>query len=188
MGEFMQYRNASIFAFAPPSVIELGTANGFDFQLLDRGGLGHAKLMDARNQLLGMIAQEPRLTRVRPNGLEDVRSTRLTSTGTRPALWACRSTRSTARFRRPSAAPTSTTSSRTAASSRSTSKTTRPTGCCPKISRNSTCATPRAKWLPFASFATGYWTYGSPKLERFNAFPSLNTWVSRPKDKVPAKR
>src|SRR5665811_104789 len=53
-------------------VIELGMAKGFDFQLLDRGGLGHADLMAARNQLLGMAAKDPVLTKVRPNGLEDV--------------------------------------------------------------------------------------------------------------------
>ena len=61
-----------VFAFAPPAVIELGTAKGFDFQLLDRGGLGHAELMAARNQLLDMAAKDPVLTKVRPNGLEDV--------------------------------------------------------------------------------------------------------------------
>ncbi len=42
MGEFSRIRNAMVFAFAPPAVIELGQAKGFDFQLLDRGGLGHA--------------------------------------------------------------------------------------------------------------------------------------------------
>ena len=72
MGAFSRFRDAMVFAFAPPAVVELGQANGFDFQLLDRGGLGHAKLMAARNQLLGLAAQDPRLTRVRPNGLGDV--------------------------------------------------------------------------------------------------------------------
>jgi HAE1 family hydrophobic/amphiphilic exporter-1 len=28
--------------------------------------------------------------------------------------------------------------------------------------------------VPFASFASGHWTSGSPKLERFNGFPSVN--------------
>ena len=59
MVKFSQIRNAMVFAFAPPAVVELGQAKGFDFQLLDRGGLGHAKLMEARNQLLGMAAQRP---------------------------------------------------------------------------------------------------------------------------------
>ncbi|MBM4044386.1 MAG: efflux RND transporter permease subunit, partial [Planctomycetes bacterium] len=72
MMAFSQIRNAMVFAFPPPSVIELGMGIGFDFQLLDRGGQGHANLMAARNQLLGMAAQESRLMRVRPNGLEDI--------------------------------------------------------------------------------------------------------------------
>jgi len=72
MGRFSKIRNAMVFAFAPPAVVELGQAKGFDLQLLDRGGLGHAQLMGARNQLLGMAAQDPSLTKVRPNGLEDV--------------------------------------------------------------------------------------------------------------------
>ena len=44
MGAFSQIRNAMVFAFPPPAVIELGKAKGFDFQLLDRGGLGHDSL------------------------------------------------------------------------------------------------------------------------------------------------
>ena len=60
-----------IFAFNLPPIPELGTASGFDMYLQDRGNLGHAKLMEARNQLLGMAAQSDLLTQVRPNGLED---------------------------------------------------------------------------------------------------------------------
>ncbi|WP_159876748.1 efflux RND transporter permease subunit [Aquitalea denitrificans] len=71
MGAFSQIRDAMIFAFAPPAVMELGNASGFDLQLQDRAGLGHDKLMAARNQLLGMAAKNPLLTGVRPNGLSD---------------------------------------------------------------------------------------------------------------------
>ena len=71
MGAFSAYREALVFAFPPPAVIELGTANGFDFMLQDRGGIGHENLMQARNQLLGMAAQNPNLVMVRPNGLDD---------------------------------------------------------------------------------------------------------------------
>jgi multidrug efflux pump len=71
MAAFSQYRDALVFAFAPPAVLELGNAAGFDFELQDRAGLGHEKLMAARNQLLGMAAQHPDLAMVRPNGLED---------------------------------------------------------------------------------------------------------------------
>ena len=65
-------RNALVFAVPPPPVVELGMSTGFDFMLQDRGGLGHEKLMEARGQLLAMASKDPRLTRTRPNGLDDV--------------------------------------------------------------------------------------------------------------------
>ncbi|TPG20043.1 efflux RND transporter permease subunit [Sphingomonas koreensis] len=58
-------------AFVPPAVLELGNATGFDFELKDIGGVGHDKLLAARNQLLGMAAGDKQLAQVRPNGLED---------------------------------------------------------------------------------------------------------------------
>ncbi|MGL4894273.1 MAG: efflux RND transporter permease subunit, partial [Shewanella sp.] len=71
MGAFSQIKDAFVFAFVPPAVIELGTANGFDMYLQDKNGQGHDKLIAARNQLLGMAAQNPNLMGVRPNGQED---------------------------------------------------------------------------------------------------------------------
>jgi multidrug efflux pump len=71
MAHFAQIRDAMVVAFAPPAVIELGNATGFDFELVDRAGVGHDALMQARNQLLGMTAHEPNLMAVRPNGLDD---------------------------------------------------------------------------------------------------------------------
>ena len=67
-----QIKDAMVFPFNLPAIIELGNATGFDFQLIDQGNLGHEKLTAARNQLFGMIAQHPdTLVGVRPNGLED---------------------------------------------------------------------------------------------------------------------
>lgn len=71
MGYLFSIKEAQVFAFNLPPIPELGTATGFDFYLQDRAGLGHDKLMAARNQLLGMAAQDPNLVRVRPNGMED---------------------------------------------------------------------------------------------------------------------
>ena len=72
MGYFSQIKDAMVFAFNLPAIVELGTATGFDFQLIDQAGLGHEKLTQARNQLFGMVAQHPDvLSGVRPNGLED---------------------------------------------------------------------------------------------------------------------
>ncbi|QXI29831.1 efflux RND transporter permease subunit [Pseudomonas vanderleydeniana] len=68
---FFSFRDAMVFAFAPPAVLELGNATGFDVYLQDRAGIGHEKLMEARNQFLGMAAQSKVLAAVRPNGLND---------------------------------------------------------------------------------------------------------------------
>ncbi|HIA0885054.1 TPA: efflux RND transporter permease subunit [Salmonella enterica subsp. enterica] len=69
---FSQIRDGLVLPFNMPAIVELGTATGFDFELIDQGGLGHDALTKARNQLLGMVAKHPDLlVRVRPNGLED---------------------------------------------------------------------------------------------------------------------
>lgn len=72
MGAFQKIREAMVFAFVPPAVIELGTSSGFDMQLQDRGGLGHEALLAARNQFLGLASKDKRLVGVRPNGQDDV--------------------------------------------------------------------------------------------------------------------
>ena len=71
MVAFSKLRDAMVFAFPPPAVLELGVANGFDLYLQDRAGAGHEALIGARNQLLGMAAKDPTLVAVRPNGQED---------------------------------------------------------------------------------------------------------------------
>jgi HAE1 family hydrophobic/amphiphilic exporter-1 len=111
-GEFMKSRDAVGFAFPPPSVIELGQATGFDFQLVDRGGVGHQKLMEARNQLLGMAGWTARSRRYARTAWRTCPSTRLTWTGRRRAPSASPSPRSMTRYPIRSAAPTSTTLSR----------------------------------------------------------------------------
>jgi len=70
-GALMGVRDAFIFPLSPPPIPELGTASGFNFRLQDRGGNGHAALVAARNQLLGLAAQSKIVTGVRPDGLED---------------------------------------------------------------------------------------------------------------------
>jgi multidrug efflux pump len=64
-------KEALIFTINPPPIRELGNASGFSFKLEDRAGLGHAALMKARNQLLGLAGQSPVLAGIRPEGLED---------------------------------------------------------------------------------------------------------------------
>jgi multidrug efflux pump len=71
MGAFSRIRDGLAFALTPPPVNGLGSSSGFDFELVDRAGIGHDALLKARNQLLGMAAKDPILSQVRPNGQED---------------------------------------------------------------------------------------------------------------------
>jgi len=71
MGAFMQMRDAMAFAFAPPPIPELGVATGFNFFLQDQAGVGRDVLLAAGNQFLGMAAQDPDMTGVRPNAQPD---------------------------------------------------------------------------------------------------------------------
>jgi hydrophobe/amphiphile efflux-1 (HAE1) family protein len=176
MGVFSKIRNAMVFAFPPPAVIELGQAKGFDFQLLDRGGLGHADLMAARNQLLGMAMQDPRLIRVRPNGLEDVPEYRIDVDWEKAGalgvhITAIHNTISAAfgsayvndfiqggRVKRVFVQADT------------------PYRMLPKDLEKLYVRNTAGKMVPFSSFASGHWTSGSPRLERFNGFPSINIW------------
>jgi hydrophobe/amphiphile efflux-1 (HAE1) family protein len=68
---FRTLRGAQIAAFAPPAVLELGNATGFDFELIDRSNVGHDALMAARAQLVEVARKNPAIGMVRPNGLDD---------------------------------------------------------------------------------------------------------------------
>ncbi|WP_102109287.1 efflux RND transporter permease subunit [Oceaniglobus roseus] len=70
-GALSQIQDAMVFPIVPPSVSQLGNVSGFDFYLQARGGQTHEELLAARNQLLGMLAQSPKIASARPSGLED---------------------------------------------------------------------------------------------------------------------
>ena len=174
MAEFSKIRNAMVFAFAPPAVVELGQAKGFDFQLLDRGGLGHAKLMEARNKLLGMAAGAPALTKVRPNGLEDVPEYRIDVDWEKAGA---------------QGVPIPSIHNTIAAAfgsayvndfiqagrvKRVYIQADAPYRMLPTDLERLHVRNTAGKMVPFSSFASGHWTSGSPKLERFNGFPSIN--------------
>lgn len=61
----------SIYVMIPPAIIELGTSTGFTLELQDNAGLGHEKLIAARNQLMAAAFKNPKIAYVRPTGLED---------------------------------------------------------------------------------------------------------------------
>jgi hydrophobe/amphiphile efflux-1 (HAE1) family protein len=176
MGVFSKIKSAMVFAFPPPAVIELGQANGFDFQLLDRGGAGHADLIAARNQLLGLAAQDPRITRVRPNGLEDVPQYRIdVDWGKTGAL----GVPITSINRTISAAFGSSYVNDFIQSGRVKRvfvQADAPFRRLPNDLEKLYVRNTAGKMVPFSAFASGHWTSGSPKLERFNGFPSINIW------------
>ncbi len=70
-GVLSQIRDAQAFVLVPPAVQSLGNSSGFDLQLEDRAGAGHAALTAARDQLLGLAAKDPLLAQVRPGGLDN---------------------------------------------------------------------------------------------------------------------
>ncbi|MGB3222406.1 MAG: efflux RND transporter permease subunit [Desulforhopalus sp.] len=176
MEAFAQIKGAMVFAFPPPPVIELGMGTGFDLQLLDRGGLGHEKLMAARDQLLGMAKQDPRLVRVRPNGMNDVAEYHVDVDWDKAGalgiqIDSIHNTISTAfgsayvndfiqagRVKKVYVQADA------------------PYRMLPQDLEKLYLRNSVGKMVPFSSFASGRWVMGSPKLERFNAFPSINIW------------
>ena len=173
MMRFMSYREAMVFAFPPPAVFELGNATGFDFQLIDQAGLGHQKLMEARNQLLGMAAKCPELVAVRPNGLNDEPQYRIKIDHEKAEALGLtvadiNNTLSTAwgsayindfedrgRIKRVYLQGDA------------------PSRMQPEDFGKWYVRNASGKMVPFSAFASGEWTYGSPRLERFNGRPSM---------------
>ncbi len=173
MKTFSRFRDALAFAFSPPAVVELGQANGFDFILQDRAGLGHAALMDARNQLLGMAMKNPKLTAVRPNGQDDSPQFKLITDDVKAGalginLADINNALSTAwgstyvndfiengRVKR--------------VYLQSDPK----YRMLPEDINNWYVRNKSGEMVPFPAFATAKWVYGSPRLERYNGIPSV---------------
>lgn len=171
---FSQIRDGLVFPFNMPSIVELGTATGFDFELIDQGGLGHDALTKARNQLLGMVAKHPDLlVRVRPNGLEDTPQFKLDVDQEKAqALGVSLSdinetisaalggyyvndfidrgrvkkvyVQADAQFRM-----------------------------LPEDINNLYVRSANGEMVPFSTFSSARWIYGSPRLERYNGMPSM---------------
>jgi len=173
-GSFSQISDAMIFPINLPPIPALGTASGFDMMLQDRGDLGHDGLIAARNQMLGMAAKDPRLTRVRPNGMEDVPLFRIELDYEKVKAMGL------------SIADVNDTLSTAWASSYVNDFIDRgrikkvyvqadanyrmlPSDLDHWYVRNSS-----GEMVPFSAFATSYWDYGSPRLERYNGVPSVN--------------
>jgi hydrophobe/amphiphile efflux-1 (HAE1) family protein len=176
MAALSHMRSALVFAFPPPAVVELGNARGFDFQLLDRGGLGHGALVAAEYQLLGIAAKDPRLIAVRPNSMEDVPEYRVDVDWEKAGALGV-----------PIASIHRTISASFGSAyandfiqagriKRVYVQADAPYRMLPKDLEKLFVRNTAGKMVPFSSFASGRWTSGSPLLSRFNGFPSINIW------------
>ena len=177
MGAFAAHRNAIFFAFPPPPVSELGNATGVDFQLVDRGGLGHDALMDARNQFLEMAAEDPRLAHTRPNGLEDVSEYRVDvdwdAAGAQGLSIDSIHTTLSAAF----GSAYVNNFIKDGRVKRVYVQADAPYRMLPKDLEKLYVRNNTGKMVPYSAFATGRWSSNSPRLERFNGFASLNIWA-----------
>ncbi|MCK5879216.1 MAG: efflux RND transporter permease subunit, partial [Holophagae bacterium] len=176
MRRFSQIRGAMVFAFPPPAVVELSNASGFDFQLLDRGGLGHQKLMAARNQLLGMTAQDPRLIAVRPNGMEDVPEYHLDVDWEKAGALGISITSIHNNIAAAFGSAYVNDFIQAGRVKRVFVQMDTPYRMLPKDLKKLYVRNSTGKMVPFSSFSSGHWASGSPQLERYNGFPSINIW------------
>lgn len=168
-----QIKDGTVIAIVPPAILELGNAMGFDFYLQDRVGLGHEKLIAARDQFLQLAATDPVLANVRPNGMNDEPQYQIVID------------KEKARALQVSISDINNTMSSAWGASYINDFIDR--GRVKKVyvqGEISSRISPEdfSKWyvrnakgemVKFSSFAHGYWTYGSPKLERFNGVPAV---------------
>ncbi|MBA8413647.1 efflux RND transporter permease subunit [Citrobacter freundii] len=171
---FSQIRDGLVFPFNMPAIVELGTATGFDFELIDQGGLGHTALTQARNQLLGMVAKHPDLlVRVRPNGLEDTPQFKLDVDQEKAQALGV------------SLSDINETISASLGGyyvndfiDRGRVKKVYVQGdakyrMLPADINNLYIRSSNGEMVPFSAFSASHWIYGSPRLERYNGMPSM---------------
>ena len=174
MGAFSQFRDAMAFAIVPPAVTELGNSSGFDIELKDVGGLGHEALLAARNQVLGMAAQNPSLMGVRPNGMEDTPELKLeidqaAAGAMGVSLSDINATLSTAM----GGAYVNDFIDRNRVK-KVFIQADAPFRMKPEDLNQWYVRNASGQMVPFSAFATSHWEYGSPRLERYNGAPSMN--------------
>lgn len=173
MGYFSQIKEAQVYAFNLPAIQGLGSSTGFNFYLQDRGGVGHEKLIESRNMFLGMAAQNPDLTRVRPNGMEDtpqynvdIDYEKAMALGvsvndintTLSVAWGSNYVNDfihNGRIKRVYLQADA------------------PYRMQPEDIDKWYVRNANGEMVPFASFTSGHWSYGSPRLERFNGSPAV---------------
>jgi HAE1 family hydrophobic/amphiphilic exporter-1/multidrug efflux pump len=174
MGAMSTVKDAMIFAFYPPALMELGNSSGFDMQLLDLKGQGHDALMAARNQLIGMASQDPTLSGVRPNGMEDVPTFKIDVDHEKASAQGL------------SIADINNTLTTAWGSAyvndflhegrikKVYMQADAPFRMTPADVNIWHVKNAQGEMVPFSAFSSGHWGFGSPRLERFNGTASVN--------------
>jgi HAE1 family hydrophobic/amphiphilic exporter-1/multidrug efflux pump len=170
---FSRIKEAAVFAFTPPAVMELGNANGFELQLEDRADLGHDGLMTARNQLLGMARKDPRLAKVRPSGLEDTPEYKFDVDPQRAAALGVSLADVGSMFSSTWGVSYVNDFIDKGRTKRVYMQADAPFRMLPEDAERWFARNRSGEMVPFSAFATGRWLSGSPMLERFNGAPSV---------------
>jgi len=176
MRAFMGMKKAIVFVFPPPAVPELGNARGVDFQLVNMGNLDHNAFMEARNKFLYLASQDRRLINVRPNGMDDVPQFRIDIDWEKAGALGL-----------PISAIHTAISAQFGGAyvndfiqggrvKRVYVQNDAPYRMQPKDLERIYVRNAKGEMVPFSAFATVRWIYGSPRLERYNGFPSFNIW------------
>ena len=167
-------REATVYAFPPPAVTELGTAKGFDFMLQDRGGLGHEKLMEARLQLMGQAMRDQRLTAVRPNGMPDQAEHKVDIDWEKAGALGV----SVSAIQRSISVAFGSAYINDFIQGgrvhRVYVQADAPYRMLPEDLNHLYVRNNAGGMVPVSALASGHWTYASPRLERYNGFPALN--------------
>ena len=171
---FGQIKDALVFPFNLPAISGLGTSTGFDFELIDQGNLGHEKLTEARNELLGMAAQHPEmLTGVRPNGMEDTPQFKVTIDQEKALAQGV----SLADINQTLSSAFGGTYVNDFIDNERVKKVyvqaQAPYRMLPENIDSWYVRSASGQMVPFSSFASAHWEYGSPRLERYNGLPSM---------------
>jgi HAE1 family hydrophobic/amphiphilic exporter-1 len=172
--DLSRIRNASIYVLAPPAVTELGMSTGFELQLLDMGGLGHEALTAARNQLMGLAAKDPRLAVVRPNGLEDVPQYRVDVDWDKAGALGVPITSINSTVSAAFGSAYANDFIQRGRIKRVYVQADAPYRMLPQDLERLYVRNNAGTMVPLSAFATGRWTSGSPRLERYNGFPSMD--------------
>ncbi|AMH16699.1 multidrug efflux RND transporter permease subunit [Hafnia paralvei] len=171
---FGQIKDALVFPFNLPAISGLGTSTGFDFELIDQGNLGHEKLTEARNELLGMAAQHPEmLTGVRPNGMEDTPQFKVTIDQEKALAQGV----SLADINQTLSSAFGGTYVNDFIDNERVKKVyvqaQAPYRMLPENIDSWYVRSASGQMVPFSSFASAHWEYGSPRVERYNGLPSM---------------